>query len=141
MRAAVLLLGVTAIACGHTQIVTSHPGAAIWVDGVQLGNGAAEVRRTGFPDSMHVRVEYRGESVERSVRRSFTMTTLVAGFFTYFSGWAWAWQYPESIYVPIEVGAAAEEGDPWAPGGSDDPWMRPLAGARPQPVPPSSWGN
>lgn len=124
-RAAVLAVAACALlapgAGCHTQIVTNEPNAVIFVDGERVGQGTAEVRRMGLPGSVQVRVEVDGQvQGEQTLKRSFTMATALLGLCTYGTGWFWAWQYPEELYISVEPSAAR---DPW--GAEADPWLTP----------------
>ncbi len=100
MRWALALLA--AAACGTTHIHTDDRSALIYVDGELAGRGDAETRRFGVPHTADILViAPDGRRARRSVARSFTSATLVAGLFTDLVGLLVAWELPESIYVPL----------------------------------------
>lgn len=96
--------------CGHTRIVATEAHARIYVNGQLVGRGEAEMARTGFPQRSEIEARGASGRAHRSVRRQFTLTTFVAGMFTYFTGWLWAWQYPEEITLVLPVPATKAGG-------------------------------
>jgi len=97
-----LLLCLTVVACGTTEIRTGDPTAAIFVDGEHIGDGSASITRTGLPRSSDVTVKRNGQPVAtREVSRRFTAVTLLAGLFTAYTGFIWAWQYPDEVVFDL----------------------------------------
>ena len=120
-----ILVGFAAlsIGCGTMNVKTNHPDAQIFLDGEYLGTGEVEVRSMGTPKTSTLTVVHNGQTAERTIRRSFTATTLVAGFFTYASGWIWGWEYPNEVVVELKL----EEQKGWSAYHQQarDPWGTP----------------
>jgi hypothetical protein len=118
LRSLALLVALSA--CGTTRIHSADRDARIFVDGVLVGRGDAEITRRGLPGHTRITVEGRdGRRAETEVARSFTAATLVAGLFTGYVGLIAAWELPEVIAVDLPAGGGWEGPDP-----ADDPWLR-----------------
>lgn len=119
--AALLVMG-----CGTTQIITNDPDARIYVNGNMVGKGRAEVRKRGAPGSASILVKAGdGRRAETRMKRRFTLTTFIMGLYTYSIGLFTAWEYPDSVYVPLAEPAAARTNS-WESG--DDVWLAPPPG-------------
>ena len=93
-----LALCATLAGCGSTLIDAHARDARISIDGHPHGRGRVEVRKTGLPETMDVRVEYAtGEIQTRRVEREITGVTVVAALFSYLTGLLWAQQYPSEV--------------------------------------------
>ena len=123
-----LLLSMTA--CGTTHIMTTVPGAVIYVNGARL-TGEPKIRQRGPPGSAKVEaVAPDGRRATQRIKRTFTWKTFFIGCLTYYTGWLLAWEYPPFVMVAM----------PEATSGWDDPandvWLRPPPGWQtPEPVP------
>jgi len=130
------LVAFTATGCGTMHIRTNKPGAAIYVDGRPVGTGDAEVDGTGFPKTSVIRVEYKGKVVERTVKRHFTTKTAIVGLFTYFTGFLWAWDFPDHVAIRFAEEKAAEVGG-WDTPSGGDVWSKPMFAPPKKPEPPA----
>ena len=119
-----------ATSCGHSRIFTDDPNARIYVNGKYLGKGEAEISTTGTPRSARILIKStNGERTRKTVSRKFTATTFFLGVFSYMTGFYWAWQYPDTIYVRSAVRRGSNTGaSSWdaPPSGTD--WSAPPAG-------------
>ena len=87
--------------CSHTRIMTNDPAAKIYVNGAFVGTGHGKLKQMGLPKTATIEVKSNGRVHRRSVERNFTILTLVVGFFTVYTGWIWAWEYPDSVWVNL----------------------------------------
>ena len=121
-RFATVLVLLLLTGCGTTTIYTTDAHSTIWVDGVQVGHGHAEVRKRGLPGTSDVQVRTEdGRSVRQSMSRSFTGWTALLGLVTYGVGLFACWEYPDAVFVDVGQPAASGYGAP-------DPWLTPPAG-------------
>ena len=113
--------------CGHSQLRATQPDVKLYVDGDLVGKGTAEVKRMGFPKSVVVEAR-RGSAVvaRQEISRRFTFSTAILGFVTLYTGFFWAWQYPDvvEIFVP-ETTVPRDALSPWERGPSLSPWDQP----------------
>jgi hypothetical protein len=110
--------------------MTTAKDARIYVDGEAVGVGTAEVRQRGLPVDADVVVETPdGRRARATLERHFTLTTFAIGIVTYGVGFIVGWEYPDSLFVPLEE-RRDDTGSDWGSAG-DDVWMRPPAGWRP----------
>lgn len=140
MRRAAHTLALVAVACvalaacGTTRIHTNDPGAKIYVNGRYVGKGEAEVRQRGTAGTASIVVKHSDGRVARSsMRRKFTATTFLYGLFTMYTGFIWAWEYPDAVYVPLEE-PVTQRSTGWE--STEDRWTSPPAGWTPPPEPP-----
>jgi hypothetical protein len=132
VRRSVAALVVAALlgACGTTQIATNDTRARIYVDGRMEGVGRAEVSQTGLPRTAVVIAKAPdGRSTTVQIKRRFTVGTFVLGLLTYGVCLLVCWNYPDSVFVPLEERATAAWGD------GADPWLSPPAGWAPPAAP------
>lgn len=141
MRRAAHTLALAAVACvalaacGTTRIHTNDPNAQIYVNGRYVGKGTAEVRQRGVAGSANVLVKSSdGRRATRSMRRRFTGTTVLIGLVTAYTGFLWAWEYPDEVYVPLEEPVSTRKTSGWE--STEDMWTSPPAGWTPPPEPP-----
>mgnify|MGYP001259588132 CR=1 FL=1 len=133
MRATVVwLLPLLLVAsCGHSQLRATQPDVKLYVDGDLVGKGTGEIKRMGFPKSVVVEAR-RGSAVlaRQEISRRFTFSTAILGFVTLYTGFFWAWQYPDvvEIFVPESAGTPGEAVSPWDRGPSLSPWDQPYGG-------------
>ena len=125
IRWAITAVAVLAVGCRTMVVKTNHPDAAIYVDEELVGYGEAKVRAMGTPKSSVVKVVHNGQSVERKIKRTFTVKTAVAGLFTYGTGFFWGWEYPEAMTIRLEL---HPENQGWATGltTGSNPWTTPM---------------
>ncbi len=113
--------------CGHSQLRATQPDVRLYVDGDLVGKGTAEIKRMGFPKSVVVEAR-RGSAVvaRQEISRRFTFSTAILGLVTLYTGFFWAWQYPDvvEIFVPESV-APGGSVSPWDRGPSVSPWDQP----------------
>jgi hypothetical protein len=135
--AAVAAALVLVAGCGTTTIIANDRNARIYVNGVMVGKGTAEVRQRGMPSSSSVVVKTAdGRESSTRMKRRFTGTTFVIGLFTYATGWLLAWEYPDAVFVEVEPAEEAPAGPGWGDGGGGDAWSRPPPGWEPAPESP-----
>lgn len=116
--------------CGTTRIYTNDPNARIYVDGEMVGKGSASVRKRGGPGSSRIVVTAaNGRRYTQQMRRKFTYKTLLIGLVTSYVGLLAAWEYPDSIYIPVADGGARAS-TRWD--GADDAWLQAPPGWEPK---------
>ena len=72
------------------------------MDGYLIGRGETDVSSMGIPNTAILEAK-RGEKVvgKKSMSRQFTIGTFVWGMFTGYTGFIWAWYYPDEVRIPI----------------------------------------
>lgn len=89
--------------CGTTKITAGNQDADIYLDSRKIGKGSAEIPQTGIPAKRTLTAKYNGGVIgSMEIKRRFTATTAVAGLFTFYTGFIWAWQYPDMVFIPTE---------------------------------------
>jgi hypothetical protein len=130
VQAVVVACTLALASCGTTRIMTNDGSARIYVNGAYAGQGEAEMHRRGPPGTAEIVVEAPdGRRESRTVKRQFTGTTFALGLFTYMAGWLAAWEYPETVLIPLALpqqrpAASWDDGD-------GDVWLRPPPGWTP----------
>ena len=115
-----LIASALTLATGCHRMMTikaDNPNASIYFDGVYLGKGKAKVTRMGTPKRSEIRVEHHGESRTKVVSRDFTLVTLGLGLVSLYTGFFWAWEFPEDIELQAPSGSMQ----------GDNPWLKPLS--------------
>jgi hypothetical protein len=113
-----LILIILLSGCGTSKIITDSQYATIYINGKRSGTGDAEITRTGFPQKMKIEVRYKGSMVAcKIVKRKFTFVTFIIGYLTYGIGFITAWQYPETIMIPVDV----KDSGKWTKSSWDNP--------------------
>ena len=74
----------------------------------------------GTPKRSEIRVEHNGESRTRVVSRNFTIATFGLGLVSLYTGFIWAWEFPEDIEMQAPMGHRL----------TGDPWLMPLSSSR-----------
>lgn len=116
-----------------TYVRTNDPAVRLYLDDAQVGVGEAEISRLGMFGDAVLRAEAPdGRRVEVVLERRFTWVTAVLGLFSYGTGFVWAWQYPERIWLQVPEGSGGGWGPPTpeagVEGGQDlapNPWLNP----------------
>jgi hypothetical protein len=135
MRALLTLTLAALCGCGTTYVVTTDPGARVFVDGEMVGKGQGAVTQRGFPGRAQVIVNTPdGRREQTTMSRSFTGTTFLLGLITYGVCWVACWEYPGSIFV--DVGGNQNRPTFTAATPAQDPWLLPPPGWHPRGTPP-----
>ncbi len=122
-----LLLGGVALlgSCSHTLISTNDHRAKIFVDGQYIGTGSGKIKRVGFPKTSNILVKSTRGKKQQKIEREFTLRTMLAGAFSYFTGFLWAWEFPEHVMIMLPTGAAGcSVWDKECKGGAGSVWDR-----------------
>jgi hypothetical protein len=137
MRAALILSLVAVTGCGTTYVVTTDPGARVFVDGQMVGKGQGTVTQRGLPGRAQVLVKTDdGRREQTTMSRSFTGTTFLLGLITYGVCWVACWEYPGSVLVDVG-GPKLQAASYTTPGAvAQDPWLQAPPGWRPHGTPP-----
>jgi hypothetical protein len=134
MRALLTLTLAALCGCGTTYVVTTDPGARVFVDGEMVGKGQGTVTQRGFPGRAQVIVNTEdGRREHTTMSRSFTGTTFLLGLITYGVCWVACWEYPGSVFVDVggQNRPAFTSATP-----AQDPWLLPPPGWHPRGTPP-----
>jgi hypothetical protein len=115
---------VCATGCGTMLVETNRADAEIYLDGVHIGTGRGEADATGFPKTSVIRVESDGEVIERHVKRRFTTKTAIVGIFSYFTGFLWAWDFPDRVSIHFSD-RRPQKASGWGPSTTQDSWSQP----------------
>ena len=119
----IFILSIFLSACGTTQLISMRGNPDIYVNGEYKGKGRAEIKRMGFPKKITVTAKSNSEVIgEITTRRSFDIVTLIAGFYSLYTGFLWAWRFPETVMIPVDeskIEKETEEKD------QRNIWMRP----------------
>lgn len=120
-----------ATGCGTTQIAASSSSTNIYVNGVFKGKGSIEVARLGVPKKLYVEAKEGFEVIgSKQIKRKFDFATFIIGYFTYGTGFLWAWRFPSYVFIPTTYDSSPSnntfEGPP-----QKSPWDNP--------PPPSNW--
>ncbi len=100
----ILILAIIISGCGTTDIYVPHSDVDIYINNVQKGKGTAEITRTGVPKKKHITAKYEGQLVgEKTIKRKFNLLTGIVGLYTYGIGLIFCWQYPNTVYVPVDT--------------------------------------
>ena len=128
LLATILILAVASGGCGTTSIITNDKHARIFVDGEMVGRGHGTITKRGvFGDTLVIVKAPDGRSERQQISRSFTALTLLFGIFTYGICLFACWEYPDSVYVELDL--LRPSGGSEAAGA--DPWLMPPAGWKP----------
>lgn len=88
--------------CGTTMIICPESKAEIYLDNEYVGQGIAEVKSIGFPHTADLEARRGGRVIGKTtMSRSFTFGTFCIGLVTYYTGFIWAWYYPDDVTIPI----------------------------------------
>jgi hypothetical protein len=133
----ILALTLAAAGCGTTYVVTTDPGARVFVDGQMVGKGQGTVNQRGLPGRAQVLVKTDdGRREQTTMSRSFTGTTFLLGLVTYGVCWVACWEYPGSVFVDVG-GSRLQQASYNTPAtAAQDPWLQPPPGWRPHGTPP-----
>ena len=85
-----------------------------------MGQGEIELRRLGFPETSTVKVEHNGHVETRTINRSMTLTTVGLGVISMYTGFLWAWEYPDRVDFQVTSQATRMNVSP-----TENPWMSP----------------
>ena len=123
VRLAVLIsLGLICSGCHRMMTIkTNQPDCDIYVNGDHVGRGTATVKRMGLPETAIIKVEH-GDHVEtHTISRSMTLPTIGLGVISMYTGFLWAWEYPESVDIDLPTQTVGKkvvnESEPWT-----EPW-------------------
>lgn len=117
--ALVATLGVATGACGTTHISTNDPSAKIYVDGVMVGTGSAEITQSGTGETAEVVVKAAdGRSASRIIDREISAGGWVLCLMTYGIGCLVYQSYPDTVMVMLpdqsQSGGSWDGGDAWS---------------------------
>jgi hypothetical protein len=95
--AVVMLFG-----CSRTIIRAEDPDAGIYMDDRYLGTGTANIASIGPPNTANIELKIDDEVVGQAfMSRSFNWKTILFGLCSYYTGFYWAWYYPEEQHVSL----------------------------------------
>ena len=105
MKARFILLFLSCLillsSCGTTQLLVLEPNTDIYIDGNKRGTGKVTIQRMGPPHRIHVTAVRNGETVGAiDVRRKIDAVTVLFGLCTYYTGFLFAWRYPDLVMIP-----------------------------------------
>lgn len=90
------------VSCGSTRIYCPDPQTDIYMDGSYLGKGETTISSMGLPNTAELEAKKFGKVVGKTqMKRQFTWGTLIIGIFTYYTGFLWAWYYPDDVEIPL----------------------------------------
>jgi len=90
--------------CGTTTIFVNNSNVDIYVNNENKGKGCVEIKRMGVPKKINIEAKYQGKTVGQYItHRKFDFTTCLIGYLTCGVGLIFAWSYPSSIIIPINM--------------------------------------
>ncbi len=107
-------------------IKTNQPDSDIYVNGDHIGQGTATIKRMGFPETTVIKVEHGGQVETYTISRTMTLSTIGLGVISMYTGFLWAWEYPESLDIdlpeqPVEKNVVSES-ESWTNPWTDNPF-------------------
>ncbi len=121
-----IVMSTLLMSCGTTQLVVNNSDVDIYINGAKSGKGTATMTRSGPPKSVKVEAKYDGVLVgSKIVKRRFTGVTCLVGYLTYGIGLFTAWQYPETVVIPIKDISSIKTGSCWD-NTQNSAWKKPL---------------
>ena len=82
-------------------IKTNHPEADIYVNGDHVGQGTVTLKRMGLPETAVIKVEHGDQVETRTISRTMTLSTVGLAVISAYTGFLWAWEYPETLDVNL----------------------------------------
>ena len=103
MKRLILISSVALIGCASpTRIHYPDPHSEIYVDGELLGIGDAQLSKMGPSRTAKIKIKKNGELVTtKLIAREFTVSSFFIGIVTYYTGFYWAWFYPDEVNIPL----------------------------------------
>ena len=122
------LLLLLVCSCGTTKIICPESNAEIYLDNSYVGQGTAKVKSVGFPHTAYLEARKGGRVIGKTtMSRSFTFNTFLIGLCTYYSGFIWAWYYPDDVTIPVYSGykSGFDNKSPWD-NSEESIWSQPI---------------